>query len=143
MPPAEKSVNTLVTNENLRSAGLLDPHQNVRAVTESTTEESFPDPPGETVQQAPRRPRGIEIHESTDKPPPLRADTDAHGKGKRPVYELMEPSTSDDEGICYATLLDHLPIPEDFFSRTNFFNLESSNFPVIGGSNSDSLYNLV
>lgn len=54
----------------------------------------------------------------------------------------MEPSTSDDKGICHATLLDLLPISEDLFSGTNFVNLASSNFPLLGGSNSDSSYSL-
>ena len=110
--------------------------------TYSTTEESLPDPPSETVQQAPRRSGGVIIREFVELLLSPRAASEACGKGKHPVYESIEPSTSDDEGIFYATLLDHLPIPEDLFSWTNLFNLASSNFPLVGGSNSDSLYSL-
>lgn len=81
MPPEEKSVKNLVTNENLQSAGLLDPHQNVRAAIDSTTEESLFDPSDESVQQASRPPEGVMIREPTDLLPPPRAAPDTRDKG--------------------------------------------------------------
>ena len=50
MPYDEKSVKNLVTKDNLRSAVLLDPHRNVKDMADSTTEESLPNPPTESVQ---------------------------------------------------------------------------------------------
>lgn len=53
----EKSVQDLVTNENLRAAGFYDSQHNVGAVTDSTTEENTTDPERETVQLVPRQSR--------------------------------------------------------------------------------------
>ena len=55
----------------------------------------------------------------------------------RLAVERLEVNSSDDEGISYNTLLDHLPIPEDLFSGINSFNLASS----VESIARDSLYN--
>ena len=45
--------------------------------------------------------------------------------------------TYDDDGICYSTLLDHLPIDEDLFLVVNFFHLASNGY-TLGDSASGS-----
>ena len=66
------------------------------------------------VQQAPRRLRGISIRELVAATP--RHAVKVHGKGKKVVEEIY-PESSSNEGKRYSNLLDHLPIPEDLFSK--------------------------
>lgn len=104
---------------------------------ESATEDTFPDPPIE-VQQVRRWIGRVTIREPADIDAPPRGVPKVHGKGKEKATEELEVSSSDDEGICYCTFLDHLPIPENLFSGTNSFNIASSDLPFIGDSNSSS-----
>lgn len=75
---------------------------------------------------------GIRLKEPGNDPPArwAAADADARGKGKQPTTEQMEVDSSDDEGTCYSTLLDHLSIFEDLFFGINSFKLASSVFTV-------------
>ena len=50
---------------------------------------------------------------------------------------VEEPkSESSNEGKYYSTLLDHIPIPEDLFSRINFSPLESCSLVFLVDSDS-------
>ena len=127
MTDNEKSMKNLVNDANLRLVGLLLPHHRIGESEGVKLDEIFPDRWVEvTSAEAPRQTGGVNIREPSDNPPALRAEADARAKEKETAPEQLEVESSDDEGICYSTLLDHLPIPEDLFSRINFFNLANS-----------------
>ena len=56
MTPSEKSVKNFVVKAHLQLATLLDPHQNVRDTTKSTTKDYYPDPLVKVFQQPLRQP---------------------------------------------------------------------------------------
>ena len=65
----------------------------------------------------------LQIRDPEDDPPARRkvAEEDIRAKKKEKATEQFEVDSSDEEGINYSTLLDHLPILEDLFSGINFF----------------------
>ena len=144
---SEKSVKNLVTDANLRLAGLLLPHQSIgeeEAQRETfTPEEShFGEPVFEEPEyfdqmiDGPLDPPifayfppvgGVNIREPSAVPARRNVDAgEARAKNKGPAPEQCEVSSSDDEGINYSTCLDNLSIPEDLFSGIYSFNLASS-----------------
>lgn len=119
----EKSVENLVTDANLQLACFLLPHQSI-GESDPWVEVTSGEAPGVTGC--------VYICKPYDNPHALRAeaDTDARGKGKEKVVKHLEVDSSDDEGICYSTLLDHLPIPQNLVRGINFLNLVCSVYRV-------------
>ena len=160
---SEKSVKNLVTDANLRLAGLLLPHQKIgeeEAPREAATpEDVFEEADvheqaryGEPIFERPeyfdqmvdgpldvpifaRLPtQGVNIREPSDVPARRTGDeAGARAKNKGPAPEQCEVSSSDDEGINYSTCLDNLSIPEDLFSGIYPFNLASSVESIVKG----------
>ena len=128
MIDSEKSMRNFVNDTNLRLTGLSLPHQSI-GEEGVNLDDLFLDRLVEVVvEDVLRYTGGIHLGVPAYNPPAQRADADAdaRGKGKEKFSDQFEVETSDDEGIWYSTLLDHLPIPEELFSGINFLNQASS-----------------
>ena len=121
MTDAEKSVKSLVIDENLRLSSLLAPRHETRgSVVDDATAEGVPEL--QPLASPPRRrPTGVTIREPKGNPSAKRPSA-PQGKGKQKAKEpVVDLGESSDENGKVILLLSILPIPCHLFDEEGNF----------------------